>query len=288
MTEAPRLAYFDTHAHVQEPEFDEDADAAIERAKVAGVLEMVVPAVDLESAQRSLALAKRHDGLYATAGFHPHDANRLTDEALAAVDAILELPNVVAVGEIGLDYFRLHSTREEQLEAIEKQLGLAEKHAKPVIVHCRDAWKDCEAVLAPWARRVASRFDGRPVGVLHYFSGDMEQAQFYVDLGFVISIHTSVTHPKQTQMREVAAAVPLESLVIETDSPYGSPQPYRGKRNEPAYVVEGAKRIALERGISETLVAEATTANARRLFRITGTAAAAEHLGAAREHASRH
>lgn len=289
MTDAAGIAYFDTHAHVQEPEFDEDADAAIERAKAAGVLEMVVPAVDLESAKRSLALAERHDGIYATAGFHPHDANRLTDEALAEVDAMLALPNVVAVGEIGLDYFRLHSTREEQLAAIEKQLALAGKHAMPVIVHCRDAWDDCEAVLAPWARRVATRFDGRPVGVLHYFAGSLEQARFYVDLGFVISIHTSVTHPKQTQMREVACGVPLQSLVIETDSPYGAPQAFRGKRNEPAYVVESAKRIALERGISETLVAEATTANARRLFVLPErTGAAAEHLGAAREHANRH
>jgi TatD DNase family protein len=294
VSEATGLELVDTHAHIQEPEFAEDADAAVERARAAGVVQMVLPAVDLESAQRSLTLSRRHAGLYATAGFHPHDANRLTAEALAEVDAMLSLPEVVAVGEIGLDYFRFHSTREEQLAAIEKQLDLAEKRALPVIIHCRDAWEDCEAVLTPWAGRVAGRFDGRPVGVLHYFSGSVEQARFYVDLGFMISMHTSVTHPRQAQMREVAAAVPLQSIVIETDSPYGAPQAFRGKRNEPAYVVESCKQIALERGIGETLVAEATSANARRLFGLPlpdqgkTARASGEQLGAAREHASRH
>jgi TatD DNase family protein len=294
----PRLELIDTHAHIQEPEFDDDADQAVERARAAGVVQIVVPAVDIESARRSLALSQRHDGLYATAGFHPHEASRLTDEALAEVDEMLALPEVVAVGEIGLDYFYFHSTREEQLVAIEKQLGLAEKHALPVIIHCRDAWDDCDAVLSTWARHAASRFEGRPVGVLHYFSGNVDQARFYLDLGFLISMHTSVTHPRQTQMREVAAAMPLESIVIETDSPYGAPQAFRGKRNEPAYVAESCKRIALERGISETQVAECTSANARRLFGLPpsvgdgrgrpGANAPAEHLGAAREHASRH
>jgi TatD DNase family protein len=256
----------DTHAHIQEPEFAEDADAAIERALAAGVVQMVVPAVDLDSAARSIALAERYEGIFATAGFHPHDASRLDDEALTGVEAMLALPKVVAVGEIGLYYFRNLSPREHQLAAIEKQLDLAEKHALPVIIHCRDAWVDTEAVLAPWARRVASKFDGRPVGVLHYFSGSVEQARFFAGLGFVISLHTSVTHPRSSQMREVAAALPLEQLVIETDSPYGAPQAFRGKRNEPAYVIEACRQIALERGIGETQVAEITTANARRLF----------------------
>jgi TatD DNase family protein len=278
----------DTHAHIQGVEFTDDLDAVVERAEAAGVSQIVAPAVDLESAKASLLLAGRYEGVYATAGYHPHDANTLTGAALAEVDALLAQPKVVAVGEIGLDYFRFHSTREEQLETIEKMLALAERHAMPVIVHCRDAWDDMEAVLTPWARRVASAFDGRPLGVLHYFSGTVEQARSYIDLGFVISLHTSVTHPRSAQMREVASALPLESLVIETDSPYGAPQAYRGKRNEPSYVVESCKRIALERGISETLVAEMTTANARRLFGLPDRDVARQNPGAAREHASRH
>lgn len=260
----------DTHAHIQGSEFVDDLDAVIERALAAGVVQMVVPAVDLDSARASVALAERVGGIYATAGYHPHEASTLTGEALAAVDVLLAHPKVVAVGEIGLDHFRNLSSREDQLACIEKMLALAEKHTLPVIMHSREAWDDSEAVLTPWARRVADRFGERPVGVLHYFSGDADQARYYVDLGFMISLHTSVTHPRSAQMRRVAAEVPLERLVIETDSPYGAPQAFRGKRNEPSYVVEGCRQIALERGISETLVAEITTANARRLFGLPG------------------
>lgn len=278
----------DTHAHIQGAEFAEDLDEVIARAREAGVTQMVVPAVDLDSARSSLALAERYDGLFATAGYHPHDANTLTDEALAAVDALLEHPKVVAVGEIGLDYFRNHSSREEQLSTIERMLDLAEKHTMPVIIHCREAWDDTEAVLGAWSSRVRDAFGDRPVGVLHYFSGSVEQARQYIDMGFIISLHTSVTHPRSSHMREVASAVPLECLVIETDSPYGAPQAYRGKRNEPSYVRESCRQIALERGISETLVAEVTSANARRLFRLPDSSVASADSGASGEHASRH
>lgn len=256
----------DTHAHIQEPEFAEDAAEVIERAKAAGVTQMVVPAVDLESARRSIALAEQHDGLFATSGVHPHEAGKLTDEILAELEALLAHPKVVAVGEIGLDYFYDHATRDEQITTIEKMLALADAHRKPVIIHCRDAWDDAEAVLAPWAERVRDSFEGRPVGVLHFFTGTLDQARRYVDLGFVISIHTAVTFNRSDNIRAVAKELPLGSLVIETDSPYGAPPPHRGKRNEPAYVVESCKRIALERGIGETQVAETTSANARRLF----------------------
>lgn len=278
----------DTHAHIQGAEFADDLDEVIARAREAGVMQMVVPAVDLESALSSLVLTERYDGLFATAGYHPHDANTLTDEALAAVDALLEHPKVVAVGEIGLDYFRNHSSREEQLSTIDRMLSLAEKHTLPVIIHCRDAWEDTEAVLAPWATRVRTAFGERPVGVLHYFSGTVEQAKQYIDLGFALSLHTSVTHPRSSHMREVASAVPLECLVIETDSPYGAPQAFRGKRNEPAYVRESCRQIALERGISETLVAEVTSANARRLFGLPGNKVASADSGASGEHANRY
>ncbi len=271
----------DSHAHIQEPEFADDLHAVLARAHDAGVGSIVVPAVDLETAHGSLALAERYSGLYATAGFHPHEASRLDDEALAAVEALLSHSRVVAVGEIGLDYFRLHSTREEQLAAMEQMLALAESFAMPVIVHCRDAWQDTAALLEPWAAGVRDRFGGRPVGVLHYFSGDVQQAQRYAEAGFLISMHTSVTHPRQAQMRDVAAAMPLETLLVETDSPYGAPQAYRGKRNEPAFVVEAARQVAEAKGISLAEVAEATSANARRLFGLPVDEAVASLTGAA-------
>jgi TatD DNase family protein len=215
-----------------------------------------------------MALSEAYEGVFAAAGFHPHEASRLDPTAFAEIVSMLPHPRVVAVGEIGLDYYYNHSPREDQLACIERMLGLAEAWRLPVIMHCRDAWDDAAEVLAPWARRVRDAYEGRPVGVMHYFSGTLEQAKFFIDLGFVLSVHTSVTHKKQDAMREVFAQVPLESLVIETDSPYGAPQAYRGKRNEPAYAVEAAEQIAALHGVSLGAVAAATSANAARLFQL--------------------
>lgn len=256
----------DSHAHLQEPEFDADLEAVIGRAVAAGVSHVVIPAVDLDTARAAIARSERYEGLYATAGFHPHEASRLTPAALDEVEALLAHAKVVAVGEAGLDFYRVHSPREAQVEAFEAMLRLAERHCMPIVVHCRDAWEALAPLLEPWARRVAPSFAGRPLGVLHYFSSTADEARRYVDLGFLISIHTSVTHPRAAQLRHVAAAVPLEALVIETDSPYGAPQAHRGRRNEPAYVIESAKQVAAVRGVSLEAVAAATTANARRLF----------------------
>lgn len=271
--------FIDTHTHIQGDEFVADLGAVIGRAHQAGVAHMVIPAVDNETAHTALDIADVHGGIYTSAGFHPHEASRLDEMALTEVELLLGHKKVVAVGELGLDYFYNHSTREEQLSAIEKQLELAAQHALPVIVHCRDAWDDAAAVLEPWARRAAPTFMGRPVGVMHYFSGTLEQAQFYMSLGFMISAHTSVTHPKQGAMRDVMAQIPLDSLVIETDSPYGAPQAYRGKRNEPAHVVEAAKQIATLKSVTLAEVAAATTANAMRLFQLPVVAGARGAVG---------
>jgi TatD DNase family protein len=262
----------DTHAHLQEPEFAGDADAAIQRAADAGVTGIVVPAVDLASARRGLELARRYEGVYAAAGYHPHEASKLDDESLSQIEALLDEPRVVAVGEIGLDFYRMHSTEQEQLAAFEAMLALAERRAMPVIVHCRDAWEAMREQLLPWARRVAPRFEGRPPGVLHYFSGTLEEAQRYVELGFVISVHTSVTHPKQQGLRDVVSQLPLETLVVETDSPYGAPQSQRGKPNEPAFVVEAARQIAILHNVDLDYIGDVTSANARRLFGLPVTA----------------
>jgi TatD DNase family protein len=258
--------FIDTHAHLQEPEFADDADAVILRAREAGVSTLVLPAVDLASARSGLELARRHEGVYATAGYHPHEASRLDGASLSAVEALLDDERVVAVGEIGLDFYRMHSPRGAQVAALDAMLGLAERRAMPVVVHCRDAWEAMAEQLVPWARRLAPAFEGRPLGVLHYFTGTLEEAQRYIDLGFAISVHTSVTHPKQEALREVVAQLPLDSLVIETDSPYGAPQAYRGKRNEPAYVVEAAKEIAVLHDADFDYISAVTSANARRLF----------------------
>ena len=260
--------YVDTHAHLQEPEFADDVDAAVQRARDAGVTTIVAPAVDLVSARTGLALARRHEGVFTTAGYHPHEASEFTPDALRDLEGLLSDAKVVAVGEIGLDRYRMHSPFAVQLEVFAAMLALAGAHELPVVVHCRDAWEDAAGLLAPWARRVAAAFAGRPLGVMHYFTGTLDEARRYIDLGFLISVHTSVTHPKASALREVVAQLPLESLVIETDSPYGAPQSVRGKRNEPAYVVEAAQQIAELHAVVLHNVAEVTSANARRLFRL--------------------
>jgi TatD DNase family protein len=262
------IEYIDTHAHLQEPEFADDAGEVIERARAAGVTTIIVPAVDLTSARAGLALARRHEGVYCSAGYHPHEASQLTPAALAGIESLMGERDVVAVGEIGLDFYRLHSSEQEQRTAFDSMLGLAEAHTLPVVIHCRDAWGALAEQVVPWASRVAAAFAGQPLGVLHYFTGSLDEARRYLDLGFLISVHTSVTHPKSGALREVVAQLPLESLVIETDSPYGAPQAVRGKRNEPAYAVEGARQIAELHGVVLENVAVVTSANARRLFRL--------------------
>src|SRR4051812_41503116 len=178
--------FVDTRAHIQGDEFTEDLDAVIERAHEVGVVQMVLPAVDLATAQSGLALARRYDGLYTTAGYHPHEASLLTPAALEATEALLSDERVVAVGEIGLDFYRLHSSVEEQEAALSAQLELAAKHTLPVIIHCRDAWDAAEPLLGGWANRVTSAFAGRPLGVLHYYTHDVETALRYVERGFVL------------------------------------------------------------------------------------------------------
>jgi TatD DNase family protein len=262
------IDFVDTHAHLQEAEFDHDRDAVIQRAEQAGVSQVVVPAVDVESAVKGVALADEHAGIFSTAGFHPHEAAGATQDALSAIEELLTHPKVAAVGEIGLDWFRMLAPREAQLAAFEAQLEIAARNALPVVVHCRDAWDDMRPLLEPWAHKAAAGFYGRPLGVLHYFSGSLEDSRRYSALGFLVSVHTSVTHPKGQALRHVVAALPLDALVIETDSPYGAPQAYRGKRNEPAHVVEAARQIAALHGLTLEAVAEATSANARRLFRL--------------------
>jgi TatD DNase family protein len=160
----------------------------------------------------------------------------------------------------------MHSAVEEQLGAFAAQLAHAAEYRLPVVIHCREAWEALADTLQPWARSVRADYAGEPLGVLHYFSADLETARRYIDLGFLISVHTSVTHPKATQLREVAASLPLDALVVETDSPYGAPQAYRGQRNQPAYVIEAVGQIARDRGEDIEAVGSATTANSRRLF----------------------
>ncbi len=246
---------FDTHAHLQGSEFAADRDAALARAREAGVARLLVVGADVESSRQAVALAGAHADVYAGVGIHPHDAAQADEGALAGIAALARAEKVVAVGEIGLDYYRNLSSREAQARALRAQLALAREVGKPVLLHCREAHADLLAVLAA---------DGLPAGggIMHCFSGDLGVARRCLDLGLLVSIAGPVTYPNARRLREVVQALPLAWLVLETDCPYLPPQPWRGKRNEPAYLVATAARVATLAGVPVDVVAAETTRSA--------------------------
>ena len=258
----------DTHAHLDFPQFDADRAAVIERAQAAGVVAIVNAGTDLESSRRAVALAGQHPGVYASVGVHPHDAKTLDGDALAAMRELARQPKVVAVGEIGLDFYRNLSPQDLQRRAFQAQLAWAARLGKPVIVHDREAHAEVLKALTSWAAGLArSPLAGR-VGVLHSFSGDLLMAKRAIDLGFYISISGPVTYQNARRLAEIVQALPLDRLLIETDCPYLTPHPHRGKRNEPAHVRLVAAKIADIKGLTVDMVAATTTANARQLFEL--------------------
>jgi TatD DNase family protein len=254
---ANALFLFDTHTHLNVEAYDADRPAVLERARQAGVGEMLVVGFDLESSRAALALAAE-PGLYAAAGIQPHYAGETGRSELEQLRRLAQRPGVVALGEIGLDYYRNRAPYPDQQRLFRAQLEMARELGLPVVIHSREAAADTLAIL---------REAGRPVdGVMHCYSGTLEQAREFLALGLYISIAGPVTYPKAAKTWEVAAQVPLDRLLIETDCPWLTPQRYRGKRNEPAYVREVAARIAELRGLALEELAAATARNARALF----------------------
>jgi len=252
----------DSHAHLDFSQFDRDRAQVLERAWATGLVAIVNAGADLRSSRAGVELSQKQARVFASVGFHPHDAKDLTADALAELESLARSPKVVAIGEIGLDFYRDLSPRPIQRKAFEAQLALASRLGKPVIVHDRDAHSEVMAILREWARGVPQS----EKGVLHCFSGNIEMAQEAVEMGFLISIAGPVTYPNSRKLPEIAAALPLKKLLIETDCPYLTPHPHRGKRNEPAYVTLVAEAVALHRGIPVAEVARATAANTARLF----------------------
>lgn len=255
----------DTHTHIADKEFDSDRDAVIQRALEADVKKMVLIGTGLASSQRAVALAEQHPFLWATVGLHPHDAKEMTDDLLTAFDELSRHPKVVGWGEIGLDFYYEHSSREEQRNAFIEQIRLAKKRQLPLVIHTRDAWQETfELCESEKIKEHAEKFGA----VLHCFTGDTETALRGVELGFFISFSGIMTFPKAASVQEAAATVGLNKIVIETDAPYLSPQGYRGKRNEPAYVRVIAEKLAALRNLPVDVIAKTTTENAERLFKL--------------------
>ena len=256
------MRLFDTHAHLHFPEFARDLDAVLERARAAGVVGMVTIGTEGETNAAAVALAERLPDVYASVGVHPHDAADATEADWEAMERLARSsPRVVALGEMGLDFFRNLSQRDAQERTFRRQLELARRLGKPIIVHCRDAHAETLAILT-------EERAGEVGGVMHCFSGDVEVAKRALDLGLLISLAGPVTYKNARALPDVARFVPEDRLVVETDCPFLPPQPHRGQRNEPAYVALTAARVAELRGADPDALAAAMTRNAARLFEL--------------------
>lgn len=251
----------DTHAHIDIKEFDRDREDVIQRAAENGVAVIINASFDIESSGRSVALAGRHKGVYAIVGIHPHDAGEAPQGYLDRLAEMARDLKVVALGEMGLDYYRNLSPREIQKRVFREQLGLAREMEIPVVIHDRDAHGDMMDII---------KKDGVPRkgGVMHCYSGSWEMARDCMKKGFYISIAGPVTYPNAARLKDIAARLPLDRILVETDCPYLSPQIFRGKRNEPAYVRHVAGEIAMLRGLSGEEFARAASSNAARIFGI--------------------
>lgn len=252
---------FDTHVHLNAEQFEEDVEEAIQRAKEAGVSRMVVVGFDRPTITRAMELVEQHEALYAAVGWHPVDAIDMKDEDLVWIEELASHPKVVALGEMGLDYHWDKSPKDVQKDVFRRQIRLAKKVKLPIVIHNRDATQDIVDILKEEKAADVG-------GIMHCFSGSAETALECVKMNFYISLGGPVTFKNAKKPKEVAQAVPLDKLLIETDCPYLAPHPYRGKRNEPAYVKLVAEEIAALKNVSYEEVAEATMRNANRLFQL--------------------
>ena len=262
--------FYDTHAHLDFPDFREEVDEVVQRAADAGISRIVTIGTELESSRRAIDLAKRFDGVFAAVGWHPNDCLSAPDDVRGELEGLTKAPKVVAIGEIGIDHYRLPSTRggsagddeafkARQVSLFQQQLEVAAKLGLNVVVHQRAAFEACVEVFEPFADRVR--------GVFHCFVNDPAAARRVIDLGSLVSFTGVCTFKNAVEVRESLASVPLDKLMLETDAPFLAPVPYRGKRCEPAYVREISQVAAETRGIGLEELAEATGATARDFFK---------------------
>jgi TatD DNase family protein len=266
--------YVDSHCHLDGPKFDSDRDEAITRARAAGVQTIVAigNGDGPDEVDCGIRLADKYDFIYATLGIHPHEARLANEAVYARMTELASHPKVIAWGEIGLDYYYDHSPREVQKQVFLRQMELAAEAKLPIVIHCRpsenseNAWDDCLSLIREhWAARGLG-------GVLHCFTGTWGQAKAALDMGFMISFAGNLTFPKAVPIRDAAVQVPLDRLLIETDSPYLAPIPHRGKRNEPAFVIETARKLGELRNLPVEEVGRQTTRNFYNFFKLIETA----------------
>jgi TatD DNase family protein len=268
MSDGRQLLLVDSHAHLEMEQFDVDREQVIARARDNGVQNIIAigSGTGPGSLDCGIRLAEKYDFIYATIGIHPHEAKLATDGDLRELEQLAKQPKVIAWGEIGLDYFYDHSPREVQKEVFRRQMELARAAKLPIVIHCRpsheseNAWEDCLTLLEDCWRPSGL------AGILHCFTGTWLTAKRALDIGFIISFAGNITFPKAQQIREAARQVPLDRVFIETDSPFLAPVPHRGKRNEPAFVVEVARQLGELRGLSMEDIGQRTAENFLRFF----------------------
>jgi len=249
----------DSHAHLEMKDFDKDRERVIARAQEAGVKYIITVATNIPDTLKALEIAQKNAGVFVALGIHPHEAKEIKEEDFTELRRLAREEKVVAFGEIGLDFYRQHSPREIQLRRFRELVRLGQEISLPIIIHAREAHEETIRILREEA-------NGQWRGVFHCFSGDLAMAQQVIQMGFFISIPGTVTFKKSWQQQEVVQKVPLERILLETDAPFLAPEPYRGKRNEPAYVRYTAEKIAQLKGLSFADVARITSLNARLLF----------------------
>ena len=251
----------DSHAHLDMKDFDRDRQQVLDRARQGGLTHVINIGIDHASALKGLQLSAKHDFIFSSIGYHPHNAEGADASQLKALSRLVNEPKVVAWGEIGLDFFRNHAPHDKQLESFERQLDMAFHFNLPVIIHDREAHEKILEILK-------TRGSGSQRGVIHCFSGTYDLAMAFIDLGYYISIPGVVTYKNALSVHEVASRIPLESMLIETDAPFLAPAPFRGKRNEPLFVKYTAEKIAQLRHMDFGDVARQTAENAINLFRL--------------------
>ncbi len=251
----------DSHAHLEMPDFKKDLDAVIQRAKDSGIEYLFTVGTEEKDWKRALEIAHLHSSVYAILGVHPHNAKEIDDQTYSLLRRLCGDEKVKAYGEIGLDFFRDLSPRDAQLRGFREQIGLAKELGLPIVVHDREAHRETLEILKSERAEMCG-------GIIHCFSGDHEMAKVCIDMGFYISIPGTITFKNAEAFREIVRKIPLESLLVETDAPFLTPEPFRGKRNEPGYVRYTAERLAEIKRVSFEKVAEVTTGNALRVYRL--------------------
>jgi TatD DNase family protein len=255
------MTFIDTHVHLHFPDYDEDREAIIERSRKAGVGTFINVGTDVASSEAALRLAHQYPFVHATAGIHPHDAKDAQDEDFRAMERLLHESKVVAIGEVGLDFFRNLSPNDVQKKVLNRFVELYRKTLKPLVLHVRDAYKEIK-------EQIQSELSSPVKGLLHCFSSDKETMKEFLDLGFYISFAGPLTYKKNDALREAFKACPEDRLLLETDAPFLPPQSQRGKRNESSFLIETAETGAGIRNISLEELGRITSENAKRLFRL--------------------